>query len=174
MTCILGIDPGSRYTGYGMVEQVGRELRLVCCGALSVAEGQADMPTRLGRIFAGIAEQVRGHGPQEVAVEKVFMARNADSALKLGQARGAAVAAVVQAGLPVFEYSARQIKQAVVGKGGAEKGQVAQMVRYLLHLDYTPQSDAADALAAAICHAHMRTSMIRLAGATAMRRGRAR
>lgn len=174
MTCILGIDPGSRYTGYGMVEQIGRELRFVCCGTLSVATGAADMPERLGRIFTGLSEQVSEFSPEEVAVEKVFMARNADSALKLGQARGAAVAAVVQAGLPVFEYSARQIKQAVAGKGSAEKAQVAQMVRYLLKLDKTPQADAADALAIAICHAHTRTSLVRMAGASGIRRGRAR
>lgn len=174
MTCILGIDPGSRFTGFGMVEQVGRELRFVTCGTLSVADGGADMPVRLGRIFAGLAEQVKLFSPAEVAVEKVFMARNADSALKLGQARGAAVAAVVQSGLPVFEYSARQIKQAVVGKGSADKNQVGQMVRYLLKLDKVPQADAADALAAAICHAHMRVSMARLAGTSAVRRGRAR
>lgn len=174
MTCILGIDPGSRYTGYGVVEQVGKELRFVCCGTLSVAKDNAEMPQRLGRIFAGIADQVAEFAPDEVAIEKVFMARNPDSALKLGQARGAAIAAVMQANVPVFEYSARQIKQAVVGKGAANKSQVGQMVSYLLKLPKMPQEDAADALGVAICHAHMRTSLIRMAGATAVRRGRIR
>jgi crossover junction endodeoxyribonuclease RuvC len=102
------------------------------------------------------------------------MARNADSALKLGQARGAAIAAVMQACVPVFEYSARQVKQAVVGKGGAEKNQVGEMVKYLLKLDQRPQEDAADALAIALCHAHMRLSLARMAGATSVRRGRVR
>ncbi|QJX02015.1 crossover junction endodeoxyribonuclease RuvC [Alcanivorax sp. IO_7] len=114
------------------------------------------------------------HRPDEVGIEKVFMARNPDSALKLGQARGAALTAVVQGGVPVFEYSARQVKQAVVGRGGAEKVQVAEMVRHLLKLDKRPQSDAADALAIALCHAHMRVSLARLGGATAVRRGRIR
>lgn len=169
---ILGIDPGSRFTGYGIIEQVGGKARYLHCGTLSL--GGDELPRRLGDIFAGIAAVVAEWRPQEVGIEKVFMARNADSALKLGQARGAAITAVVQAGLPVFEYSARQVKQALVGTGGAEKVQVSRMVRHLLQLDRDPQADAGDALAIAICHAHMRVSLARIAGATSVRRRRIR
>ena len=171
MTRILGIDPGSRFTGYGVVEHSGNKLNYIHCGTLKLA-GE-DIPSRLGAIFAGLSEVIREWQPEEVSIEKVFMARNADSALKLGQARGAAISAVVQAGVPVFEYSARQVKQAVVGKGAAEKRQVAQMICYLLQLARAPQADAADALAIAVCHAHMRVSLARMAGAS-VRRGRVR
>ncbi len=172
MTRILGIDPGSRFTGYGIVEHAGNKVSFLHCGTLNL--GSADIPERLGAIYSGLQAVLSQWQPDEVSIEKVFMARNADSALKLGQARGAAIACVVQAGVPVFEYSARQIKQAVVGKGGAEKQQVAQMITYLLKLDKKPQADAADALAIAVCHAHMRVSLARMAGATAVRRGRVR
>ncbi|EKF73984.1 endonuclease RuvC [Alcanivorax hongdengensis A-11-3] len=172
MALILGIDPGSRRTGYGLIEQVGNRSRALDFGTISTTH--KDMPPRLGDIFAGIEQVMRQFGPAEVSVEKVFMARNADSALKLGQARGAAIAAVMQAKVPVFEYSARQVKQAVVGKGSAEKVQVAEMVKHLLGLDARPQEDAADALAIALCHAHMRVSLARMAGATAVRNRRIR
>lgn len=172
MTRILGIDPGSRHTGYGLVEHKGNKVTFLHCGTLHLATGE--VPARLGAIFAGLSEVLAAWQPDEVSIEKVFMARNADSALKLGQARGAAITAAVHAGLPVFEYSARQVKQAVVGKGGAEKDQVAQMICYLLKLDKKPQADAADALAIAVCHAHMRVSLARMAGATSVRRGRVR
>jgi crossover junction endodeoxyribonuclease RuvC len=172
MTLILGIDPGSRHTGFGLVRQQGSVLSYVSCGTVSTVS--EDIPARLGEIFSRLSVVVHEHQPVEAAIEKVFMARNADSALKLGQARGAAICAVVQGGVPVFEYSARQVKQAMVGKGSAEKSQVAQMVRYLLKLDHVPQADAADALAIAICHAHMRVSLARIAGATAVRGRRIR
>ena len=172
MTILLGIDPGSRHTGYGVIEQVGNRSRALAFGTISTSG--AEMAPRLGTIFAGLCEVMSAHRPEEVSIEKVFMARNADSALKLGQARGAAIAAVMQASLPVFEYSARQVKQAVVGRGGAEKGQVAEMVKYLLGLEKRPQEDAADALAIALCHAHMRVSLARMGGATAVRNGRIR
>lgn len=172
MTLIIGIDPGSRHTGYGLVRQQGGALAFVACGTVSTLSD--DIPSRLGEIFSRLSVVVAEHAPTEAAVEKVFMARNADSALKLGQARGAALCALVQGGVPVAEYSARQVKQALVGKGGAEKFQVAQMVRYLLKLDHVPQADAADALAIAICHAHMRLSLARMAGATAVRGRRVR
>ncbi|KAF0810237.1 endonuclease RuvC [Alcanivorax sp. S71-1-4] len=172
MTRILGIDPGSRFTGYGLIDQVGQKCRFVACG--TIATQGDDMAARLGQIFGQLTEVVGAHSPVEVGIEKVFLARNADSALKLGQARGAAIAAVVQTGLPVFEYSARQVKQALVGTGGAEKHQVAQMVCYLLGLEKAPQADAADALGIAICHAHMRVSLARMAGASAIRRRRIR
>ena len=175
MTRILGIDPGSRFTGYGIVEHVGNKVSFLHCGTLSL--GSADIPERLGAIYTGLSSVIAQWLPDEVSIEKVFMARNPDSALKLGQARGAAIACVVQGGLPVFEYSARQVKQAVVGKGAADKQQVGQMIRYLLKLEKVPQADAADALAIAVCHAHMRVSMARMArmaGASAVRRGRVR
>ena len=172
MTLILGIDPGSRVTGFGVVAHRGGRVVHVAHGA--IATGGDDIPSRLGEIFRGISAVTGEHALEEVAIEQVFMARNADSALKLGQARGAAITAVVQAGLPVFEYSARQVKQALVGQGGAEKTQVARMVCYLLGLEKTPQADAADALAIAICHAHMRLSLARMAGATSIRRRRVR
>ena len=172
MALILGIDPGSRRTGYGVVDVVGNRSRAVAFGTITTSH--KEIPPRLGEIFAGIDQVVKEYGPAEVSIEKVFMARNADSALKLGQARGAAIAAVMQACVPVFEYSARQVKQAVVGKGGAEKNQVGEMVKYLLKPDQRPQEDAADALAIALCHAHMRLSLARMAGATSVRRGRVR
>ena len=172
MTILLGIDPGSRHTGYGVIEQVGNRSRVLAFGTISTSG--AEMAPRLGTIFAGLREVMSTHQPEEVSIEKVFMARNPDSALKLGQARGAALTAVVQSGVPVFEYSARQVKQAVVGRGGAEKVQVAEMVKYLLGLEKRPQEDAADALAIALCHAHTRVSLARISGATSVRRRRIR
>lgn len=172
MTILLGIDPGSRHTGYGVIEQVGNRSRALAFGTISTSG--ADMAPRLGTIFAGLCEVMSAHMPEEVSIEKVFMARNPDSALKLGQARGAAITAVVQSGVPVFEYSARQVKQAVVGRGGAEKVQVAEMVKHLLGLEKRPQEDAADALAIALCHAHTRVSLARMGGATSVRRRRIR
>ena len=172
MTILLGIDPGSRHTGYGVIEQVGNRSRALAFGTISTSG--AEMAPRLGTIFASLCEVMSAHRPEEVSIEKVFMARNPDSALKLGQARGAALTAVVQSGVPVFEYSARQVKQAVVGRGGAEKVQVAEMVKHLLGLEKRPQEDAADALAIALCHAHTRVSLARMGGATSVRRRRIR
>ena len=172
MTILLGIDPGSRHTGYGVIEQVGNRSRALAFGTISTSG--AEMAPRLGTIFAGLCEVMSAHRPEEVSIEKVFMARNPDSALKLGQARGAALTAVVQSGVRVFEYSARQVKQAVVGRGGAEKVQVAEMVKHLLGLEKRPQEDAADALAIALCHAHTRVSLARMGGATSVRRRRIR
>ena len=133
-----------------------------------------DLPERLRVIYDSVTELVELHCPQEVAVEQVFMAKSAGSALKLGQARGAAVVACVTKDLPVAEYSARQIKQSVVGTGAADKTQVQHMVKVLLKLPAEPQEDAADALAAALCHAHTRQSMINMAGARSVRRRRLR
>ncbi|WP_101676284.1 crossover junction endodeoxyribonuclease RuvC [Alloalcanivorax mobilis] len=172
MTILMGIDPGSRHTGYGVIEQVGNRTSVIAFGTINTTG--KEMAPRLGQIFAGLCDVISAHRPVEISIEKVFMARNPDSALKLGQARGAALTAVVQTGVPVFEYSARQVKQAVVGRGGAEKVQVGEMVRHLLKLDQRPQEDAADALAIALCHAHMRVSLARIAGATAVRGGRIR
>ncbi|MDO4223263.1 MAG: crossover junction endodeoxyribonuclease RuvC [Acinetobacter sp.] len=160
MSLIIGIDPGSRLTGYGIIEKNGTDLRFVDAGTIRT-ETQ-DIPDRLKRIFAGIERIVKFYKPTEAAVEKVFMAQNPDSALKLGQARGAAIAAVVNLDLTVSEYTARQIKQSVVGYGAADKEQVQMMVMRILKLDFHPQADAADALATAICHAHATGTMTKL------------
>ncbi len=158
---ILGIDPGSRITGYGLVRQVGVRFVYVGSGCIRIsAEG---LPDRLKQVHDGISEIIRQFQPQEMAIEQVFMAKNADSALKLGQARGVAILAGRQAELPVAEYSARQVKQAVVGTGGADKAQVAHMVTHMLKLPGTPQADAADALAIALCHGHTSTSLNKMA-----------
>lgn len=154
MIRILGIDPGSRYTGYGVIDMDGNRACYVASGAVRV-QGE-DLAERLRIIFDGITQIVASHQPDEVAIEKVFMHRNADSALKLGQARGAAICASLSPPLPLSEYTPTQIKQAVVGRGHAEKGQIQHMVRVLLSLSATPQSDAADALAVALCHGHTR------------------
>src|SRR5689334_15747063 len=150
---ILGLDPGSRRTGFGVIECAGGALRPVAHGCLNVAA--AAPAARLRLIFEGLRALLSEHGPAEVAVERVFVSRNADSALKLGQARGAALCAI-PAEVPVFEYAPRAIKLAVTGSGGAEKFQVAHMIRALLALAERPGADAADALAVAVCHAHAR------------------
>lgn len=150
---ILGIDPGSRVTGFGVV-QVLRNGRLHYVVSGCIRTGKGDLASRLKAVYDGVTEVVASYQPAILAIEKVFMARNADSALKLGQARGAALCAAVNHTLPVAEYTALQIKRTVVGKGSAEKRQVQHMVRALLELDAAPPTDAADALACAICHAH--------------------
>jgi crossover junction endodeoxyribonuclease RuvC len=150
---ILGLDPGSRRTGFGVIDCNGPDSVHFTHGCIS-ASG-ATLADRVRVIFEGVRELVALHRPQEVAVERVFMSRNADSALKLGQARGAVLAAVPD-GLPVFEYAPRAIKLAVVGFGAAEKRQVAHMIRALLGLEGRVVADAADALAIALCHAHSR------------------
>ena len=154
---ILGIDPGSRRTGYGIIDDhgTGREARLVKMGAIAT---KGDHNARLRRIFSEMEELVRQFRPNEVSIERVFMHRNADSALKLGQARAAALCGTFEADIPVFEYAARYVKKAVVGRGDADKAQVQLMVRVLLGLRETPASDAADALALALCHAYVRGS----------------
>ena len=150
---ILGLDPGSRRTGFGFIESRGGELTVLAHGCLNVST--AAPMTRLRLIFEGLQSLMSEHAPVEVAVERVFVSRNVDSALKLGQARGAALCAVPQ-GIPVFEYAPRAVKLAVVGSGAAEKTQVAHMIRTLLRLAERPGADAADALAVAVCHAHTR------------------
>ncbi|XKM12917.1 crossover junction endodeoxyribonuclease RuvC [Orbaceae bacterium ac157xtp] len=152
MPIILGIDPGSRLTGYGVIRQVGRQLTYLGSGCIRTSVD--DLPTRLKRIHAGVCEIILQFQPDFFAIEQVFMAKNADSALKLGQARGAAIVAAVNHDLPVFEYAARLVKQTVVGTGAADKKQVQHMVKMLLKLSASPQADAADALAIAITHAH--------------------
>lgn len=162
MAVILGIDPGSRITGYGIIRQVGAKLEYLGSGCIRV-QGD-ELASRLQQIYLGISEIIHQFQPSEFAIEQVFMAKNPDSALKLGQARGAAIVAAANRELPVAEYSARQIKQSVVGKGSAEKTQVQHMVTHLLKLPATPQADAADALAVALCHCHTQQSLLKMAG----------
>lgn len=162
MTRILGIDPGSQRTGIGIIEiDAAGRARHVHHQPL-VLLGAADFAQRLKRLVHGVHALIDEYQPQEVAIEKVFMAKNADSALKLGQARGAALCAVVLRDLPVSEYAATEIKLAVVGRGGAEKQQVQHMVGLMLGLQGKLQADAADALAVAITHAHVRATANRL------------
>ena len=166
---ILGLDPGSRRTGFGVIDCRGTVIEVCAHGCLNVA---AASPTaRLRLIFEGLQRLMSQHVPVEVAVERVFVSRNADSALKLGQARGAALCAV-PGGIPVFEYAPRAIKLALVGSGAAEKFQVAHMVRSLLGIGERLTADAADALAVAVCHAHARR-LSALAHAAALRLGQA-
>jgi len=149
---ILGIDPGLRITGFGLLDKAGQQLAYVASGCIKTPEG--GLPERLKVILDSLREVIEAHQPEQVAVEKVFVNVNPQSTLLLGQARGAAICAAVLAGLPVAEYTALQVKQAVVGNGHAEKEQVQDMVRRLLKLGGSPSPDAADALACAICHAH--------------------
>ncbi|TGD75448.1 crossover junction endodeoxyribonuclease RuvC [Mangrovimicrobium sediminis] len=172
MSLILGIDPGSRKTGFGIIEFEAGRSQYVTSGVIRLPDGE--LAERLRIIHDSVAELVELHSPQCLAIEQVFMARSAGSALKLGQARGAAIVACATRGMEVSEYSARQIKQSVVGTGAAEKVQVQHMVKVLLKLPGEPQEDAADALAAALCHAHTRQSMIHMAGARSVRRRRLR
>ncbi len=160
---ILGIDPGSRVTGFGIVDLDARLSTYVTSGCIRV--GGKTLPERLKCIFEELGEVIGLHRPDEVAVETVFMHRNAGSALKLGQARGAAICAAVVKRLPVSEYAPAAIKQAVVGRGRAEKEQVQHMVSVLLNLPSPPQADAADALAAALCHCHTRQVLSRVGAA---------
>ena len=160
---VLGIDPGSRNTGLGVVESDGDRLRMVAHECIRM--GNQPLPTRLGLIFDGIQKMMAAHRPHAVAIEQVFIANNAKSALILGQARGSAVCAAVVAGYDVSEYSALQIKRAVVGSGNAKKEQVQHMVRVLLGLTAAPPEDEADALACAICHIHTAQGQQQLAKA---------
>lgn len=150
---ILGIDPGLRITGFGVIDKTGQKLAYVASGCVRSNEKDA-LPQRLKTLLDGIGEVVSSYAPTEAAIEKVFVNVNPQSTLLLGQARGAAISALVLADLLVAEYTALQIKQAVVGHGKAAKDQVAHMVTRLLQLPGEPSADAADALACAICHAH--------------------
>jgi len=156
---ILGIDPGLRVTGFGVVAVTGNKLAYVTCGCIR-SDARDGLPARLAMIVADLAEVIARERPTEVAVEKVFVNVNPQSTLLLGQARGAAIAVAVQAGLPVAEYTALQVKQAVVGHGKAAKEQVQEMVKRLLNLPGAPSTDAADALACAIAHAHAAAGLL--------------
>jgi crossover junction endodeoxyribonuclease RuvC len=150
---VMGIDPGSRITGYGIIESVGNRLVHVDNGAI-FSDVKKDFSLRLHTIYRELTAIIERYRPETMAVENIFFAKNVQSALKLGQARGAAIVAGVNAGLPVHEYSALQVKQAVVGHGKSAKVQVQQMLKVLLNLPEIAQEDASDALAVAVCHAH--------------------
>jgi len=157
---ILGIDPGSRFTGFGIIDVHGEHAECVTHGVIKTRVGE--FPQRLGIIFSQLQDIIREHRPDQAAVESVFINRNANSALKLGQARGAAVCAAIANGLSVFEYSPRSVKQAVVGRGGADKVQVNHMVSVLLRMRGEIEEDAADALAVALCHQHTQQTTDRM------------
>lgn len=157
MIRILGIDPGSRFTGFGIIESDGMKSRHIHSGFIRV-EGE-ELADKLGYIFAELSKVIQQWQPEVMAVEQVFVGKNVDSALKLGQARGAAICAGVHAGLAVGEYTPRAIKKAVVGRGAADKAQVQELMRIILNLPQKLQADEADALAVALCHAHSNTKI---------------
>lgn len=150
---ILGLDPGSRATGYGVIEKIGDHVEFITCGVIRTSS-KAPLADRLMEIYDGVSEVIVKHKPTRAAVEDIFIAVNPRSALKLGHARGVIILAAMQQGLSIHEYSPRVIKQAVAGYGQAAKAQVQQMVRILLRLSSTPSHDAADALAVALCYAN--------------------
>ncbi len=159
---VLGVDPGSRVTGYGVVDLQGNRLCLVAHGAIRTRTDDP-LPRRLATIYRELCRVIAEYGPGEVGVEGIFQARNAQSSLKLGHARGVALLAVELAGLPMVEYTPMQVKSAVVGYGGADKRQVQEMVRRLLCMDRPAGPDASDALAVAICHAQTARTVERVA-----------
>ena len=151
---VLGIDPGTAITGYGLVREDEAGLTLVDYGVITTAAGQP-LAVRLQAIYQGLADVARKHQPQQAAVEELFFSRNARTALSVGHARGVTLLALADAGLAIHEYKPLEIKQAITGYGGAGKQQVQEMVRLLLNLDHVPQpDDAADAVAVAVCHLH--------------------
>lgn len=170
MARILGIDPGSLSTGYGILDSEGQHLSYVAGGCIRT--GGEDFSRRLSDIYFGIGRLVEEFNPDEVAVERAFVHKNADSALKLGQARAAAICGTLSKSLPLTEYTPKEVKLAVVGKGGADKEQVQHMMRVLLKLKGELQADCADALAVAVCHAHSRGLKAQLAGLLRARGGR--
>lgn len=170
MAIIMGIDPGSRKTGFGLINTVGGRCEYITSGVIRVPD--VSLPERLKIIFDGVSELIAQYTPEQFAIEQVFMAKNAGSALKLGQARGAAIVAAVNQNIPVHEYEARKVKQAITGTGAADKLQVQHMVKVLLKLPANPQEDAADALAIALCHVNSQQHLIKLATARSFRRGR--
>ena len=168
VTRILGLDPGLRITGFGLVDQLGSRLRYVASGCIKTQDGE--LPGRLKTLLDGVREVIETYRPDVVAVEKVFVNVNPQSTLLLGQARGAVICGAVSCDLPVAEYTALQVKQSVVGYGKAHKEQVQDMVQRLLALAGSPGADAADALACAICHAHGSQGLGGLAGVGSRRR----
>ena len=172
MTVILGIDPGSRVTGFGLINSSGNKLEYVNSGCIKTQTKL--LPERLKIIFDQLCGVIECHQPEQAAIEEVFMGNNASSALKLGQARGAAMVACLSFDLSLSEYSARKVKQAVVGAGAADKAQVNHMVKALLKIKDNLAEDAADALAVAICHANTQTTLVKLAGARSFSKKRLR
>ena len=172
MTLILGIDPGSRVTGFGLIISNGNKLEYVNSGCIKTQTKL--LPERLKIIFDQLCGVIECHQPEQAAIEEVFMGKNASSALKLGQARGAAMVACLSFDLSLSEYSARKVKQAVVGAGAADKAQVNHMVKALLKIKDNLAEDAADALAVAICHANTQASLVKLAGARSYSKKRLR
>ncbi|WP_339897031.1 crossover junction endodeoxyribonuclease RuvC [uncultured Gilvimarinus sp.] len=170
MAIIMGVDPGSRKTGFGLINTVGGRSEYITSGVIRVPD--VSLPERLKVIFDSVSELIERYIPEQFAIEHVFMAKNAGSALKLGQARGAAIVAAVNHDVPVHEYEARKVKQAITGTGAADKLQVQHMVKTLLKLPAAPQEDAADALAIALCHINSQQHLIKLATARSFRRGR--
>jgi len=172
MAVILGIDPGSRVTGFGLIISSGNKLEYVNSGCIKTQTKL--LPERLKIIFDQLCGVIECHQPEQAAIEEVFMGNNASSALKLGQARGAAMVACLSFDLSLSEYSARKVKQAVVGAGAADKAQVNHMVKALLKIKDNLAEDAADALAVAICHANTQASLVKLAGARSYSKKRLR
>ena len=173
MTMILGIDPGSRVTGYGVIRTDGQQHHYITSGTIKMdPKDHESFATRLQTIYGGIHDIIINFRPEEAAIEEVFMHRNPGGALKLGQARGAAMVAAANGALPVAEYSPRQIKQSVVGYGGAQKAQVEHMVKVLLNLSKTLQTDESDALAVALCHSHFRSSLVAKVAGKGLKLGR--
>ncbi len=160
MARILGIDPGSLVTGYGVIDSEGQKIKYVACGCVRTDGGE--FTERLKIIYRDIGAIVQSFSPDEIAVERAFVHKNADSALKLGQARAAAICGTLVKDVPLYEYSPREVKLSVVGKGGAGKEQVQHMVKVLLGLKGELQADSADALAIALCHAHGRNLKLKL------------
>jgi crossover junction endodeoxyribonuclease RuvC len=147
---ILGIDPGSCITGYGIIRSIKQQQHYLASGCIKITG--KDWALRLKQIYSDLLQIIQEYRPQQISIEKIFVHKNVSSALKLGQARGAAIVAAANIGLPVYEYSAREIKQAIIGYGGADKKQIQSMVKSILSLNKTPPTDAADALAIAMCH----------------------
>ena len=170
MKIVLGIDPGSLITGYGIIGVEGDRLTYIDSGCIRIKD--KTIPKRLQTIYRCLREIIAKHTPDEAAIEEVFVHLNAGGALKLGQARGAAITALVQDDIEVGEYSARQIKKSVVGTGAADKAQVQHMVTTLLKLDKSPSADAADALAVAICHINTQKSLALISSAAGFSRRR--
>lgn len=158
MSIILGIDPGSRVTGYGLIRVHQNKINYVASGCIRTNLGE--LPARLKLIYQGVHQIIQQYQPAQFSIEQVFMSKNADAAFKLGQARGVAILAATLAHLPIFEYAPRAMKQAIVGTGAADKNQVQHMVCQLLQLTSAPQADAADALALAICHFHTTNNLM--------------
>ena len=170
MSLILGIDPGLRKTGFGVINSVNGRHEYIGSGVIRLEAGP--LPERLQQVFSSVCEIINEYHPEQMAIENVFMSKSAGSALKLGQARGAAIVAGTSLGLHVDEYEARKIKQSVVGNGAADKIQVQHMVSHILRLSALPQEDAADALAVALCHANTQQLLISMSRSRSFRRGR--